>query len=378
LRWNKDLQLEGRLANSWEHSPDGLEVTMRLRDDVRWHDGVPTTAEDVAFSFARFRDPKLGYPDVGGLKQLDTVTVVDEHTVRFRFKVAFADQLANLRRVILPKHLLEGIPSAEMSSAAFNRAPVGNGPFRFVRWRQSQETIFEANPDFADGRPRLDRIVFRVIPDQTAIETAFLSGQIDFVERLRFESIGRLRKAGQVQVLTYLQRGYTYIAWNQRLPMFADPNVRRALTLAIDRESLVEAVAFGEGAVTAHPVMTQSAYYAKDIPPHPYDPVEARRLLAAAGFRDGDGDGVLERDGKPFEFELVTNLGNRQREDALVVLQSDLAAVGVRAVPRMREWAVQVPLNINVQIHISADAGSEQIEAIFNAMRRYLHEAPNN
>jgi peptide/nickel transport system substrate-binding protein len=340
LRWGRDLQLEGRLAKSWEHSPDGLEITMRLRDDVRWHDGVPTTAEDVAFSFERFRDPKLGYPDVGGLRQLDTVAVVDPYTVRFRFKHAYADQLANLRRVILPKHLLDSIPSEEMESAAFNRAPVGNGPFRFVRWRQNEETVFEANLDFADGRPRLDRIVFRVIPDQTAIETAFLSGQIDFVERLRFESVGRLRKDPKVQVLTYLQRGYTYIAWNQRLPLFAEPEVRRALTLAIDRQGLVDAVAFGEGEVAAHPVMMQSPFYAHDIAPHPYDPEEAGRLLSAAGFEDRDGDGVREREGKPFEFELVTNLGNGQRADALVVLQSDLAEVGVRVVPRVREWAV--------------------------------------
>jgi peptide/nickel transport system substrate-binding protein len=340
LQWGPDLRLEGRLAKSWETSEDGLEITMRLRDDVRWHDGIPTTSEDVVFSFDRFRDPLLGYPDVGGLKQLESVTAVDPHTVRFRFRNAYADQLANLRRVIVPEHLLAGIPSERMESAAFNRAPVGNGPFRFVRWVANQEVVFEANPDFPDGRPRLDRIVFRVIPDQTAIETAFLSGQLDIVERVRFEAVARMRKEPGCRILTYPARGYSYIGWNLRLPMFADAEVRRALTLAIDRKGLVDAIAFGEGRVTAHPVMSQSPFYASDIPPHPYDPEEAKRLLENAGWTDRDGDGVRERGGRPFEFELVTNLGNRLREDALVVIQSDLAEVGVRVVPRVREWTV--------------------------------------
>jgi peptide/nickel transport system substrate-binding protein len=340
LRWSKDLDLEGRLATSWEPSADGLEITMRLRDDVRWHDGVPTTAEDVVFTFDRCRDPLLGYPDVGGLKEIESVEALDPHTVRFRFRRAYASQLAHLRRVVLPKHLLADIPSDRMESAGFNRAPVGNGPFRLVRWVANQEIVFEANVDFPDGRPRLDRIVFRVIPDQTAVETAFLSGQLDIVERIRFESVGRLRREPRCRILTYPARGYTYIGWNLRLPLFADPRVRRALTLAIDREGLVEAVAFGEGRVAAHPVMSQSPFHASDIPPHPYDPEEAKRLLAAAGWVDRDGDGVRERDGRPFRFELVTNLGNRVREDALVVIQSDLAKVGVRMVPRVREWTV--------------------------------------
>lgn len=340
LRWGKDLRIEGRLAKSWQQSEDGLVITMQLRDDIRWHDGVPTTADDVVFSFDRFRDPRIGYPDVGSMRQIESVEALGPYEVRFRFKRAYLDQLAHLRRVIMPKHLLDAIPSEAMESAPFNRNPVGNGPFRFVRWKQAEEVVFEANPDFADGRPPLDRIVFRVIPNQTAIETAFLAGELDVVERVRLERVAAFRANPECRVYTYSGRGYQFIGWNLVNPRFADARVRRAMTLGIDRQRIVDALVHGEGHVTAHPIMSGSPFHASDIPPHPYDPEAARRLLDEAGWRDTDGDGVRDKDGLKFEFELVTNLGNQLREDTLVMVQDDLAKIGVKAVPRVREWNV--------------------------------------
>jgi peptide/nickel transport system substrate-binding protein len=340
FRWAKDLTIEGRLAKSWEYSADSTVVTVHIRDDVRWHDGAPTTAHDVKFTFDRMMDPVLGYPDRGTLRHIQAVEVVDDTTIRFRFALAYLDQLAHLRRVILPKHLLESVPNELMESAEFNHAPVGNGPFRFVRWKRDQEIVFEANPDFADGRPHLDRLIFRVIPDQTSLETSFRSGQIDYVERLRFSEVASLRKDPRFQVFTYPQRGYQFIGWNRRDPLFSDSRVRRAMTLAIDRQRILDALAFGEGKVTAHPVMSLSPYCASDIPAYPYDPEGAKILLAQAGWKDEDGDGVIENGGTDFEFTLVTNLGNQMREDALVMIQNDLKKVGVAVKPQVREWTV--------------------------------------
>ncbi|HMB68593.1 MAG TPA: ABC transporter substrate-binding protein, partial [bacterium] len=283
LRWNADIELEGRLATSWELSEDRRTVTFRLRDDVRWHDGVPTTADDVKFTFDRFRDPALGWAQVGSLRRLESVEAPGPYEVSFHFTEAYANQVSDLRQVIMPKHLLEGVPSAEMESAPFNLKPVGNGPFRFVRWRRDQEIVFEANPDFADGRPHLDRLVIRVIPDQTAIETAFRAGEIDMIERMRYETVEAFRRDPAVQVCTYPNRGYQYVGWNTLLPFFDTPEERRALTMAIDRQGLLDALVFGEGQVTAHPVMSMSPDYAHDIPPYPYDPDRARELLAGQG-----------------------------------------------------------------------------------------------
>lgn len=340
FQWAKGLTIEGRLAKSWEFSADSATVIVRLREDVRWHDGLPTTAADVKFTFDRMMDPTLGYPDRGSLAQLVSVEPEGDFTVHFRFTRPYIDQLAHLRRVILPKHLLEKTPNERMESAEFNHAPVGNGPFRFVRWKRDQEVVFEANPDFADGRAHLDRLIFRVIPDQTALETAFRSGEIDVVERLRFSEVGQLRKDPRFQVFTYEQRGYQFIGWNARDPLFKDARVRRALTHGINRQRILDALAFGEGKVTAHPIMSLSPFYGKDIAPHPYDQEAAKRLLAEAGWSDSDGDGVLDRGGAKFEFSLMTNLGNQIREDALVMIQDDLKKIGVSVKPQVREWTV--------------------------------------
>jgi peptide/nickel transport system substrate-binding protein len=268
------------------------------------------------------------------------VEVLGPYRVRFRFSHPYADQLAHLRKVIMPKHLLEKIPSAEMESAPFNRNPVGNGPFRFVRWKQQQEVVLEANPDFPDGRPHLDRVVIRTIPDQTAIETGLRSGQVDVVDRLRYETLESFRKDDGFQVLGYEQRGYQFIGWNLRDPLFADANVRRAMTLGINRQRILDALVFGEGKVTANPIMSLSPFYAEDIEPYPFDPELATQLLAAAGWSDADADGVLDKAGQPFRFELVTNLGNQLREDTLVMIQDDLKRIGIVVVPQVREWSV--------------------------------------
>ena len=340
FEWSKDITIQGRLAKSWEYSADSLAITVHLRENVRWHDGKPTTAHDVKYTFDAMKDPKLGYPDTAALKEVKSIEVVDDNTVRFHFARPSLNQLPYLRKLILPKHLLEHVPIENMESAELGRAPVGNGPFRFVRWKRDQEAVFEANPDFVDGRPHLDRVVFRVIPDQTAIETAFKSGEIDVVERLRLSEVAALRKDPRFNVFTYAQRGYQFIGWNNRNPLFKSAAARRAMTLAIDRQRIVDALAFGEGKVTANPVMSLSPFYAQDIAPYPYDPERAKELLAGEGWRDSNGDGILDRDGKKFEFNLVTNLGNQMREDALVMIQNDLRKIGVVAKPQVREWTV--------------------------------------
>ncbi len=340
LIWDENLELAPSLASSWEFSEDRRTITMQLRDDIVWHDGVPTTAEDVKFSFDRFVDPALAYSDAGSFRYLERVEVLGPHEIAFHFDRAYADQLAHLQKVIMPKHRLEGIPSAEMESAEFNRNPVGNGPYRFLRWKRDQSIVFEANPDFAAGRPRLNRIIFRIIPDQTAIYTAFQSGEIDVIERVRYEDVGPLRSNAKAEVHSRPQRGYQYIGWNALRPWFAEADLRRAMTMGIDRQRIIDALVFGEGKVTALPVMSLSPIYNDAVEPVPFDPDGAKALLAKHGWSDTDGDGVVDKDGEPFAFTLTTNLGNQLREDTLVMIQDDLRKIGVAVTPQVREWSV--------------------------------------
>src|SRR5687767_1044702 len=183
IRYNEKLELEPLLAESWEMHGD-TAATFRLRRDVRWHDGQPTNAHDVAFTFERGRDPKTGYPNADYWVAWKSVQVVDSFTVRFTFEPQ-PEPLANLPWIpIMPAHLLADIPAAALRNAPFNEKPVGNGPFRFVEHRANDRWVFEANREFPaalGGRPNVDRLVLRIIPDPTAQETELRTAKVQLI-----------------------------------------------------------------------------------------------------------------------------------------------------------------------------------------------------
>jgi peptide/nickel transport system substrate-binding protein len=340
--FDADGTVQPYLAESWELAPDALSVTYHLREDVTWHDDVPTTAEDVKFTYERARDPAVAYPRPSTFADYDRAEVLDPYTIRFIFKWVVAEQVENLATLpIMPKHLLEKLRPAELRNASFNHQPVGNGPFRFVRWKANQEIVFEANKAFSpslSGPPYLDRVVFRIVPDQTTALTMLLSGQADVVDRLLPADAEQVAASGIARLLTYPAWSTSRIVWNSRLPLFDTREERTALTLAINRQALVEGLLHGHGRVAAtDPLET---WWGRDtsLAPLPYDPVRAKALLAQAGWRDSDGDGVLDQDGRRFDFELVTSTGSALARDLTVVIAADLAKIGVVARPTQREF----------------------------------------
>jgi peptide/nickel transport system substrate-binding protein len=338
LRYDEAKQPRPWLAERWDTvrvAPDTLRLTFHLRRDVRWHDGVPTTAEDVRFTYQRMLDPRVGFPRKGFLERWSPdVEVVDSFTVRFRLR-AHAEFLDFWSwDVVLPAHLLRDVPPGEIRNHSFGQRPIGNGPFRFLRHVHGQEIVFEANPDFPKalgGRPHLDRIIFRVIPDATARLTEFLVGGIDLLV-LAPEHVARARTARGARLVEYPHSAWTQIAWNTRRPPFDDRRVRRALSLAIDRRAIVDGVLHGyaePGRWTATPMHWQ--YDPEDPETEPrYAPKEAQRLLREAGWEDLDGDGVLEdRQGRPFRFTLLSFRGSSTHPRSATVLQSQLRRIGV-------------------------------------------------
>jgi peptide/nickel transport system substrate-binding protein len=225
-----------------------------------------------------------------------------------------------------------------MRNAPFNRNPVGNGPFRFVSWSPNQQVAFEANPDFVLGRPHLDRVVFRIIPEQTTELTELLTGRVDLIRAVRPSESARVETSSATRLIRYPSRSYTFLAWNTENPLFEDPRVRRALSMAIDRRQIVDALLYGYGRIGVTDVLPFQWQFADDLEPLPHDPEGARRLLAEAGWTDSNGDGILDRDGRPFRFTLETNQGNDLREDIIVIVQSDLRRIGIDVQPRLAEW----------------------------------------
>lgn len=334
------------LAESWEFSDDHRTLTFHLRRDVLWSDGKPVTAEDVAFSFAAWTSPEIAWDNAAALEAIDRVEVVDPHTARFHFNRVYATQLLDAATLgtIIPKHAWGSLPFARWRDDAdwFREHLVVDGPFNLVAWRPQQEIVLERNPlYYRDGLPRLDRLVLRVVPDQTSQLTQLLSGQVDYVMQLSPEGAGQAEEAPDVHLASYWTRAYIAIGWNHRRAELADPRLRRALTHAIDRQALVDSI-WGDYARPLDGPLPPDVWLHDDGQPLPFDLGEARRLLAAAGWSDGDGDGVVERAGRPLRLRLITNSGNRQREDAAVLIEDQLGRVGVDVVPEVLEFNTMV------------------------------------
>ena len=231
VRMDEAYELEPYLARSWEWNDDMTEVTFRLRDDVYWHDGVKTTARDVAFTYERAIEPETTFPNAAFWAYYDKtasgVQVVDSFTVTLRMQ-PHSEPLDPWRSTaILPSHLLEDVPPTELRQHPFGeRCPVGNGPFRFVEHRQSESWTFEANPTFPmdlGGRPFVDRYVLRVIPEQTTLLYELLTQGIDVFIGAQPDHVSQIVESGALELISFPSRSYDFVVWNTPAPLWPTP-----------------------------------------------------------------------------------------------------------------------------------------------------------
>jgi len=348
LYYDENIVPQPRLAESWEVSEDGRVITFHLRQDVFWHDGEQVDASDVAFTWDVVTDPLTAFANAAFwdhyVKGPEGVEVVDDFTVRIRLEphAEFLDPFT--RTQILPEHLLGEVPHDRLREHPYGTiCPVGNGPFVFVEHLPQDRWVFEANPGFSPslgGRPFLDRYVYRVIPEQTTLLTELLTENLDVYINPRPDQARTILDNPNLELRSYTFRQYVLVGWNARRPQVADPRVRRAITMATNREDIVQAILQGYGTVANAGIPPfHWAYDAESAPVLPYDPDAARRLLDEAGWRDRDGDGVRESaDGMRLAFSIKYNTGNQQRQDIAEIMQSQLAQVGIEAQPQVVEW----------------------------------------
>jgi len=338
VKYDRDLNLIGELARSWDVSDDNKTIVFHLREGVRWHDGAPCTSADVKFTFDALLDPKNACPYAGSYQDIEEISAPDPLTVVFRYREPYAPALPKLGMGVIPRHLLEG---KDLRASSFGRHPVGNGPYIFREWRTDEHTILEANPAFYEGRPFLNRWVTRIIPDQAVQYLEFITGGVDVTTltpyQYRFRSeTEAFRRIGAKY--TYRSGGYSYIGYNLLDPLFGDVRVRRALGMAVDRQRIIDGVLLGLGDTITGPFWKGTWSYNDAVPELPYDPAGARALLREAGWEDSDGDGVLTKDGRPLRFKLITNQGNKVREDVAVIVQRQWAEIGVSAEVQVIAW----------------------------------------
>lgn len=334
------------LAERWEFSEDHKQLTFHLRKDVVWSDGVPVTAEDVRWTWQAQIHPEVAYESSYKKALITDVEILDPHTVRFTFQRSYASQLLDVNEGrILPKHAWEKLPFSQWRSSSdwFKNHLVVDGPFKLLSWTPQQEVVLGRNERYYDPtRPYLDRVVLRIIPDQASLMTQLLAGDLDFVPQLAPADAPRIKARPNLQLIPYWFNLYVFVGWNNATPPFDDPQVRRALTLGINRQEIVDTLLGEYGRIATTPIPSILWAHDRTIQPLPYDPEGAKRLLADRGWRDTNGDGVLDKEGRPFSFELISNAGNQVRNDAAVLIQSQLKKVGIRAEPKILEFNLLV------------------------------------
>jgi ABC-type transport system substrate-binding protein len=333
-------------------------IVFRLRPGVRFHDGREVTAKDVRFTYETIMDPRNLSPRVPDFEPIKTVETPDAHTVRVTYKELFQPGFESWGMGILPEHLLsrEALaaearragkdPGAfSVRDAAFNRRPVGSGPFRFASWESDVSIRLVRNEDYWEGPPNFREYFVRILPDALTSELAFYAGTADGYGA-QAHQVARLQNDPRFHVNSLLGLGYTYIGYNLRRPLLQDVRVRTALGMAIDVDEIIGYVLYRQGQRTTGPFPQQTEYYDPDVKPLPYDPAGAERLLAEAGWRK-NAEGILEKDGKPLAFTLITNAGNEERQAIMVIAQNAWRRLGVKVEILSLEWAVFIRERVN-------------------------------
>lgn len=335
-----DEDFQPLLAQRWEW--DGpLTLVFHLDPRARWQDGQRVSATDVEFTFDAYNDAAVASPFRAKLRRVASVTQRDSLTAVFRFRERypemFYDAVYHMR--VLPAHLLRSVPRDQWKTAPFGRQPIGNGPYRLVSWQSAQSIELEADSNFFLGRPTIRRLIWRFTPNLQVAVTQVIADQADIREQLVTpENVERARAAQQLTLYPFRGNVYTVLSFNLRArgdtsqphPIFGERDVRRALTMAVDRASLVKSALGDLGRVPPGPMSSLLWIWDPEIRQLPYDTAQAQRILNAGGWRDHDGDGVRDKDGLALAFSIIVPTTSVLRRQYARLLQEQFRKVGAR------------------------------------------------
>jgi ABC-type transport system substrate-binding protein len=337
-----------QLLPAMEHNP---VLIFHLRPNVRFHDGHVFDAYDVKFTYEAIMDPKNLSPRISDYEPVKTVEVIDPLTVRIVYKRLYSPAIGTWGMGILPEHLLNRESLKEeavrlgkdpetfsIRQSEFNRHPVGCGPFVFQEWKSDQYITLKCFEGYWEGPPNYKQYMFRIIPDLLTQEMEFYAGTVDSYD-VQPHQVKRLKTDPRFQCFSGASFGYTYIGYNIRRAPFDDPRIRRALGMAIDVNKIIDYVLYGQGERITGPFVKQTDYYNSTIQPIPYDPEGALELLEQAGWKRNE-EGWLEKEGKKFQFTLITNSGNDLRKAILAIAQDAWRQIGIEVRTDLLEWSV--------------------------------------
>lgn len=340
LKYDKNLDLSGELAEKWDISADQRTITFHLKPNLKWADGEPLTSDDVLFTWQTVTDDNTRSPYGADYKLVIKAEALDKDTFRVTYAKPYAPALDSWSGLhILPKHLLH---HQDINTTTFARNPVGSHYYKLERWQSGERISLTRNPNATQGQANIDRLVSRIIPDRAAQFLELMADNIDSMSlnAIQYARIFPARPDLNEKFSLYKELGnsYTYLGFNLKHKPFDDIRVRQAINYAIDKQEMIDGVLLGLGLPVASPYKPGTRWSNPKLKPYGYDPKKAIELLKAAGYEDHDGDGILDKDGKPFSFEILTNQ-NKEREMSAVLIQRRLKEIGIDVKIRVVEWA---------------------------------------
>jgi peptide/nickel transport system substrate-binding protein len=355
-----DGQIIPALADSYEVAPDGKTYTFHLNTDAKWHDGTDVTAEDVKFTFDVATDPSSPNPRQSTMvEQIESYRVIDDDTFELVAKEPIVTFLYDVvwPALTMPKHIWESVPPAEWpndpgSTGQDPARVVGTGPFKFQEWRQAETVTLARNDQYYDPTaiPVIDELIMRVLPDPETEVEALKAGETDIMEIIPAPQFEDVSTTPGLKADKYPGWSFSYIGLNmdpEKTTLFQDARVRQALFVAIDKEAIKDNIYQGLGEVARGTQPKLSYAYSPESfeETYDYDPERAKQLLADAGWTDTDGDGLVDQDGTPFSFELVTSSGGGAVVDQLLAeLQQNWREIGIEMTPNLMEWSAMLDL----------------------------------
>jgi len=428
--WNDSLgviEFAPMLAEKWEWSADSSSITLYLRDNIYWSDGKPLTADDIIFSFDIYSDPKvesrffgqfINFNTIDGL-QIDinkTFKIISPRVLTINFKEGTSPSLIDINLEIIPRHIWSEYPREEVTQAKTNFEPVTSGPFKLTKWeRESLISLVIDSSSFLFNPENINEIVFKIIPDYKSRITQLKTGAIDLLDNVKSEDAAELKSVDELKVVSLRGRDYDYIGWNHIDPkeyqkskitpnkMFSSPQIRKALTLAINREEILQSFIGEYGEVCKGPVSPMFKIYFNDsIPSDSYNPEKASEILKQNGWEDTDNDGILEKGSIELKFDLYTNSGNPRRNYVANVVKNNLKAIGVEANVKSIEtstfveglrnrnfdawlagWTIPIPIDLNPYWNSNQETGflnfstykNTELDKLLNKLQERLPES---
>ena len=339
LHYIGDNGFRPSLADSWTWARDSLSIAFHLDPKAHWHDGVPVRATDVVYSYHVNTSKVIGSPIAPLIANIDSVTVRDSLTAVFWFHKRTLEQFydATMQIRVLPAHLLQSIPDSALATSAFGRNPVGSGPYKFVRWVSGSTVEVDADTSFHRGRPKIDRIIWSIAHNPDAAMLRLFSGEANFTSLLRKQDMEQMPRHPELKSVRYPSMLVYFLRFNERVrggkqgahPVFGDRDVRRALTMAVDRRRAVSTVFDSATPVAKGPITSVLSTYDASLPSIPYLPDSAAAILERRGWVMGK-DGIRHKGATPLHFSLIIPVTSTQRQQMAVLMQDMFKKVGAR------------------------------------------------